>query len=183
MRFSLRTLLVAALASESVIASTWFPGSRTAYNKWHETELERWLADNNVPYPTPADRKDLEDLIKTNWNDKVVSPYNSWDANQASKYLKARGEDVKKGAEKNKDSLIAQIKSSWTDTEEKANEAYSSTRDWIFDSWTRISAQGIRRQERHPSSPTSHSRFSSQDCPRELPNCCQQGWRDCRVPW
>jgi len=136
MRFSLRTLLVAALASESVIASTWFPGSRTAYNKWHETELERWLADNNVPYPTPADRKDLEDLIKTNWNDKVVSPYNSWDANQASKYLKARGEDVKKGAEKNKDSLIAQIKSSWTDTEEKANEAYSSTRDWIFDSWT-----------------------------------------------
>jgi len=89
-----------------------------------------------VPYPTPADRKDLEDLIKNNWNDKVISPYNSWDTNQASKYLKARGEQVQKGTEKNKDSLVSQIKAGWTDTEEKANDAYANARDWIFDSWT-----------------------------------------------
>jgi hypothetical protein len=46
----------------------------TAYNKWHETELERWLSDNDVPYPSPADRKDLESLVKDNWQAKVVTP-------------------------------------------------------------------------------------------------------------
>ena len=44
------------------------------YNKWHETELERWLSDNNVPYPSPADRKDLENLVKANWESKVQTP-------------------------------------------------------------------------------------------------------------
>jgi hypothetical protein len=45
-----------------------------AYNKWHETELERWLSDHDVPYPTPADRKDLENLVKDNWQSKVADP-------------------------------------------------------------------------------------------------------------
>jgi hypothetical protein len=92
------------------------------------------LSDNNVPYPTPADRKDLENLVKSNWNDRVVAPYNSWDLNQLQKYLSARGEDVKKGTEKNKDSLVSQVKSSWTDTEESTNDAYESVKTWIFDS-------------------------------------------------
>ena len=45
-----------------------------AYNKWHETELERWLSDHDVPYPAAADRKDLENLVKDNWQQKVVNP-------------------------------------------------------------------------------------------------------------
>ena len=48
-----------------------------AYNKWHETELERWLSDHDVPYPTSADRKDLENLVKTNWQTKIVDPATS----------------------------------------------------------------------------------------------------------
>jgi len=96
--------------------------------------LERWLSDNNIPYPTPADRKDLENLIKQNWNDYVVAPYNSWDTKQLQKYITLKGETVKKGTEKNKDDLITQVKASWTDTEDKTNEAYESARDWIFDS-------------------------------------------------
>lgn len=133
MRFSISQALVGLLAVEAVSAN-WF--GRTAYNKWHETELERWLSDNNVPYPSPADRKDLENLVKNNWNDKVVSPYNSWDTNQLQKYLSSRGEEVKKGTEKNKDSLIEQVKASWTDTGDRAGDAYGSVRDWIFDTWT-----------------------------------------------
>lgn len=27
-----------------------------------------------MPYPTPADRKDLESLVKDNWQQKVVDP-------------------------------------------------------------------------------------------------------------
>ena len=45
------------------------------YNRWNETELERWLSDYNVPYSKPADRKDLENLVKKNWQSKIVAPY------------------------------------------------------------------------------------------------------------
>lgn len=134
MRFSFASALVVALAAEGAVASTWF--GKTVYNKWHETELERWLSDNNVPYPTPADRKDLENLVKSNWNDKVVTPYNSWDTKQLQSYLSTKGYEAKKGTAENKDSLIAQIKNYWSDTEESANTAYGNVRNWIFDSWT-----------------------------------------------
>ena len=104
-----------------------------AYNKWHETELERWLSDHNVPYPTPADRKDLQDLVKDNWNDNVVKPYSKWDTNQMANYLTSQGYEIKKGTERNKDSLLSQVQSYWKGTEETANSAYHSVQSWIFD--------------------------------------------------
>lgn len=106
------------------------------YNKWHETELERWLSDQNIPYPTPADRKDLEDLVSKNWNDYVVEPYNNWDTSQLSAYLQAKGSDAAKDAQKNKDSLISQVKANWYETEDSANSAWTSVKDWILDTWT-----------------------------------------------
>ncbi|TVY37453.1 Stress response protein [Lachnellula subtilissima] len=127
-------LLLLGLVAESTVASTWF--SKGVYNKWHETELERWLSDNNVPYPTPADRKDLENLVKNNWQSKIASPYNDWDINQLGSYLKQKGVETKDTAAANKDGLIAQVKNYWYETEEKAEDAYSSVKDWIFDSWT-----------------------------------------------
>ena len=103
------------------------------YNKWHETELERWLSDNNIPYPTPADRKDLETIVKKNWQSKVASPYNDWDTKQLSSYLNQKGVQTKEVANSNKDSLISQVKGVWYETEDKAEEAWSSVKDWIFD--------------------------------------------------
>lgn len=103
------------------------------YNKWHETELERWLSDHGVPYPTPADRKDLENLVKDNWNDKIIAPYNSWDANRLQSYLAAKGKATKKDAEANRDALLASVKSSWYETEDQATESYTNVKDWIFD--------------------------------------------------
>ncbi|UKZ83128.1 hypothetical protein TrVFT333_010931 [Trichoderma virens FT-333] len=135
----LRDVLIVGLAVSGAAASNWFPGSKTGdavYNKWHETELERWLSDQNIPYPTPADRKDLEDLVSKNWNDYVVEPYNSWDVSQLSAYLQGRGNDVVKDAQKNKDSLLSQVKSNWYETEDSANQAWYSVKDWILDTWT-----------------------------------------------
>lgn len=109
--------------------------AHSVYNKWHETELERWLSDNNIPYPTPADRKDLENLVKSNWQSKVASPYNDWDSKQLSAYLKQRGVETKDTAAENKDSLIAQVKNYWYETEEKAEDAWASVKDWIFDTY------------------------------------------------
>ncbi|KEQ67060.1 uncharacterized protein M437DRAFT_36590 [Aureobasidium melanogenum CBS 110374] len=134
MRFNFATAAVLALGAQSVTASTWF--SKAAYNKWHETELERWLSDHDVPYPTPADRKDLVDLVKNNWNDKVAQPYNTWDTNQLQNYITSSGQQVKKGTEQNKDSLVSQVKSYWHETADQASDAYASVQDWVFDSWT-----------------------------------------------
>jgi hypothetical protein len=86
-----------------------------------------------VPYPTASDRKDLENLVKDNWENNVVKPYNSWDINQLTNFLSSKGQEVKKGAEKDKDSLISQVQTYWTTTSESANDAYGSVHDWVFD--------------------------------------------------
>ncbi|KXH63083.1 hypothetical protein CSAL01_04974 [Colletotrichum salicis] len=126
--------VLTALAAQGAIASSWF--SKAAYNKWHETELERWLSDHDIPYPTPADRKDLEKLIENNWNDYIVSPYNSWDTDRLQNYLKAKGLETEGAAKANKESLISQVQSSWYETGDQAQNAYLNVKDWILDSWT-----------------------------------------------
>jgi len=131
----LTTVLTLALA-HGIAASNWFPGSKAAYNKWHETELERWLSDRDIPYPTPADRKDLEDLIGNSWNDYVVSPYNSWDTEQLNTYLKAKGQEKQEEAAATKDSLLSQVKANWYETEDNAQSGWLSVKDWILDTWT-----------------------------------------------
>jgi hypothetical protein len=105
----------------------------TAYNKWHETELERWLSDHNIPYPTPADRKDLENLVKDNWQSKIATPYNDWDSNQLGSFLKQKGVETRDTAAANKDGLIAQVKNYWYETEDKAETAWTDVKEWIFD--------------------------------------------------
>ncbi|KAM0433237.1 hypothetical protein ACHAPT_004110 [Fusarium lateritium] len=134
MRF-LTALSIAAVAN-GVVASTWFPGSKPVYNKWHETELERWLSDHDIPYPTPADRKDLETLLEKNWDSYVVSPYNSWDTAQLSSYLQAKGKETQDEAAATKDSLLSQVKANWYETEDNAQSAWLNVRDWILDTWT-----------------------------------------------
>ncbi|CZS90716.1 hypothetical protein WAI453_004001 [Rhynchosporium graminicola] len=127
-------LLVLGLAADATVASSWF--SKSVYNKWHETELERWLSDNSVPYPTPHDRAQLETLIKDNWQTKISQPYSDWDSAQLSAYLKQKGIETKDAAADNTEGLVAQVKKYWYETEDKAEDAWSSVRDWIFDSWT-----------------------------------------------
>lgn len=103
------------------------------YNKWHETELERWLSDHNIPYPTPADRKDLENLVRDNWQSKVAAPYNDWDSEQITSFLKQKGAETGDAATASKDSLLSTVQKYWYETEDKAQEAWTSVKDWIFD--------------------------------------------------
>ncbi|KAI1488226.1 hypothetical protein F5X96DRAFT_680644 [Biscogniauxia mediterranea] len=130
----LSTILSVALATNAVAGSNWF--SKAAYNKWHETELERWLSDHDIPYPTPADRKDLETLVQNNWDSYVVSPYKSWDTDKLTSYLKSKGVETKDAAASNKDALVEQVASSWYETEDKSQSAWSDFKDWIFDTWS-----------------------------------------------
>lgn len=129
-----KALISLALVADSAICSSWF--SNAAYNKWHETELERWLSDHDVPYPTPADRRELEKLVQSNWDNNVVKPYNSWDTATLTNYLKQKGIQVKEGAEQSKDSLIQQVEGTWYETEDKSQHAWVNVKDWILDTWT-----------------------------------------------
>ncbi|KHN98602.1 Stress-responsive protein Ish1 [Metarhizium album ARSEF 1941] len=130
-------LLTAALGFLGATASSsWFPGSKAVYNKWHQTELERWLSDNDIPYPKASDRKDLETLVQKHWNNVIVQPYQSWDAARLSTYLRERGQDLHAAAEESKDSLISQVKVNWYESEEVARQAWANTKEWILDSWS-----------------------------------------------
>jgi hypothetical protein len=117
----------------------------TVYDKWHETELERWLSDHGIPHPSPSDRKSLQKSVSDNWNDKVVSPYSSWDVQSLQNYLTSKGYEAKKGTEKDAKSLAEQVKVYWTETEDSANQAYGSVKDWIFDSYVCIAEHQNKR--------------------------------------
>ncbi|OTA55649.1 hypothetical protein K449DRAFT_468808 [Hypoxylon sp. EC38] len=130
----LSTVLSLALAANTVVGSSWF--SKAAYNKWHETELERWLSDHDIPYPTPADRKDLENLIQKNWDSYAVAPYKNWDSDKLTDYLKSKGIETKDSAKSNKDALVNQVANIWYETEDKAQTAWTNVQDWILDTWT-----------------------------------------------
>lgn len=94
------------------------------------------MSDNNIPYPTPADRKDLQNLVEKNWNSYVVAPYQNWDSEELAAYLKLKGLETKDEAAKSKDSMVAQVQNAWYETEEKTQQSWTSVKDWILDTWT-----------------------------------------------
>lgn len=58
---------------------SWNDGSLTMVGKTHTTlsvlvRLRLTRKPIDIPYPSPADRRDLENLVKTNWGDKVQRP-------------------------------------------------------------------------------------------------------------
>ncbi|KAG6124626.1 hypothetical protein E4U09_004443 [Claviceps aff. purpurea] len=133
----LRLVFTAYFAfSAAAAASSWFPGSKAVYNKWHQTELERWLADHDISYPKASDRKDLEALVENYWNDAVVQPYSRWNIAELSAYLREKGQDVQTAAEESKDNLLAQVKSNWYETEDAALQGWANAKDWILDTWS-----------------------------------------------
>ncbi|KAJ3493083.1 hypothetical protein NLG97_g4962 [Lecanicillium saksenae] len=129
-------LLTAGVLAVQVAGSSWFPGQRAVYNKWHETELERWLTDHGIPHPKAADRKDIEDLVEKNWKDYVVEPYRRWTPSELSDFLVSRGKEAKASADETAESLFERVKASWDGTEEATGKAATETKEWILDTWS-----------------------------------------------
>ncbi|EXJ82963.1 hypothetical protein A1O3_06780 [Capronia epimyces CBS 606.96] len=152
MKLSFSKLLVVALAStEAVAASTWF--SKAVYNKWHETELERWLSDHDVPYPSPADRKDLENLVKDNWQAKVADPvssagdkatdhygtvkdwiFDSWTDSSLKAFLDYH--KIPAPQPRTRDSLLTTVRQNYDTAAKKLGEYASYPGDWLYQSWS-----------------------------------------------
>lgn len=127
------SLVVSVLCA--LCASAKLFGSDRIYDKWHETTLETWLGDHDIPYPAASDRKAMQALVQKNWN-KVTEPYSDWDTDKLAAYLNSKGVEVDAKARTNKDSLLNKVKSNWYDNEAAAEEGYASVRDWIFDTWS-----------------------------------------------
>ena len=91
------------------------------------------MSDNDIPFPKAADRKELQNLVKDNWQSAVQEPYQKWDTDRLQAYLKDAGHDVASDAQANKDSLVKQVKGSWYESGDQAQSAYESLKDWVFD--------------------------------------------------
>jgi len=133
MKVTFAVLSLALFAQHTIAA---WSLSKAIYDKWHESELERWLSDHNIPYPSPSDRKDLQNRVKENWESYAVSPYQSWDTRQQVDWLSRKGVEVSDKQAQNKDWLVAEIKKKWYDTEADAEEEYGDVKNWLFDTWT-----------------------------------------------
>ncbi|KAF3924952.1 hypothetical protein ABW21_db0209550 [Orbilia brochopaga] len=142
-------VLSLALFSESAFAAWGL--SKHIYNKWHETELERWLSDHNVPYPTPADRKDLENLVKENWERNIIAPYERWDTQQQVDWLKQKGVELQDKEAQDADALKKHVQKKWYETESSAEEGYGDVKSWIFDTWTESQLKSFLDYHKIPS--------------------------------
>lgn len=130
----LSTVLFAAAIAGEALAS-WGFGKNT-YNKWHETELERWLSDHDIEYPKPADRKELEKIVQDNWHSRVVDSFHHWGAPQLKTYLGYKGNELDETKSNDRNWLVQQVKIGWHETEKTAENAFETVKEWIFDSWT-----------------------------------------------
>ena len=74
--------------------------------------------------------------MQKNWDSYVVSPYNDWDADKLNTYLKQKGIETKDSAQSGRDHLVSQVKAYWYESEDKAQQAWTSVKDWILDTWT-----------------------------------------------
>jgi len=133
MKISKGFVLLALYSSGA--AASW-GSTKPAYSKWHETELQRWLADNNIPYPSSAEKTDLEKLVKENWQNKVYRPYQEWEPIQLQKYLQEKGIQIEEKVINDKNWLLNSVKKNWHDTESAVEKQYEDIKNWIFDSWT-----------------------------------------------
>ncbi|EON65395.1 hypothetical protein W97_04633 [Coniosporium apollinis CBS 100218] len=170
MRFSLISALTVALAANNAIASSWF--GKAAYNNWHETELERWLSDHDVPYPTPADRKDLENLVKENWNTKMKKYwyetedqasdsyhsvkdwiFDSWTESQLKAFLDYHG--IPNPQPRNRDSLLKTARENYQSAANKIGETAAYPGDWLYESWSDSDLKSWLDERGYPAPQTS----------------------------
>jgi len=144
-------LLVVLATSEAVGASNWF--SRSVYNSWHETELERWLTDHDIPYPTPADRKDLEKLVKNNWHAKVQAPiadvsdtatdhlsnvkewiFDSWTESRLKAFLDRHS--IPAPQPRKRDTLLRAARENYEAVAKKLGETAAYPGNWLYAEWS-----------------------------------------------
>ncbi|ODH53423.1 hypothetical protein GX48_00253 [Paracoccidioides brasiliensis] len=189
MRFSWATGLVFALAvTETTGSRNWF--TKAVYNRWHETELERWLSDHGkflrifsphenryIPYPTPADRKDLEELVKTNWESHIQIPlshtaehasdtlhsakewiFDSWSDSQLKAFLDKHG--IPSPQPKKRDTLLATVRENFETVAKKLGQTTFYPGNWLYEQWSESDLKGyLDSQGYHVPQPSTRDKL------------------------
>ncbi|QSS64714.1 stress response protein ish1, conidia-enriched transcript [Histoplasma capsulatum] len=137
--------------TETACLRNWF--SKAVYNRWHETELERWLSDHDIPYPTPADRKDLEELVKNNWESRVQIPihhtaehvadylgdakewiFDTWSDSQLKTFLDKHG--ISSPQPNKRDKLLAVVRENFEAIARKLGQTTFYPGNWLYEQWS-----------------------------------------------
>jgi Putative nuclear envelope organisation protein len=105
----------------------------SVYNAWHKSDLEKWLDDHDIPYPTPADRRDLHDAVAKNWDKVSRSVYETWEDNRLRQWLERQA--IEFDVNGKKDALVEQVRVNWYGAKEQSESSWESVKDWIFDSY------------------------------------------------
>ena len=105
------------------------------YDTWHKTDLEKWLDDHDIPYPSPADRKDLADLVEKNWDKVSAVVFETWEDDRLRSWLVARG--VEFDVDDKKESIVEQVRGHWYNANDDARQfsPWETVNEWIFDSY------------------------------------------------
>ncbi|EFW20497.1 conserved hypothetical protein [Coccidioides posadasii str. Silveira] len=144
-------LVLALVATEVVGSSNWF--TRAVYNRWHETELERWLSDHDIPYPTYADRRDLENLVKKNWDAYIQAPithttdavsdsyeqakewiFDSWSESHLKAFLDRHG--IPNPQPRKRDTLLSAVRDNYEAIAHKLGQTTQYPGNWLYDHWS-----------------------------------------------
>jgi len=146
-----KSLVVVLATTEAVGATNWF--SKAVYNHWHQTELERWLSDHDIPYPTPADRKELENLVKANWESNVQVPlahvsestseqlshvkdwiFDTWPESRLQAFLDRHG--IPHPQPRKRDTVLQAVRDNYETIAKKLGETISYPGNWLYEQWS-----------------------------------------------
>jgi len=135
MRFLYLSVLLASLVA---LALGWGSNiEREAYNRWHQSELERWLQDRNIPFPSAASRRDLENLVQRNWDDFTSANFfQGWSDNRLADFVRAKTGNQPENTF-DRDNLVRQIEGLWSDGWSRLpTERWGDVKSWVFDTWS-----------------------------------------------
>ncbi|PGH17779.1 hypothetical protein AJ79_00920 [Helicocarpus griseus UAMH5409] len=107
----------------------------------------------DIPYPTPADRKDLEELVKTNWESRVQIPltqtaeqasesffnvkewiFDSWSDSQLKAFLDRHG--IPSPQPRRRDTLLAAARENYEAIAKKLGQTTFYPGNWLYEHWS-----------------------------------------------
>jgi hypothetical protein len=106
-----------------------------------------------IPYPSPADRKNLENAVKTNWDLKVQKPlgqlsdhagdhwentkewvFDTWTDSQLKSFLDRHG--IPSPQPRRRDTLLKTARENYESVARKLDEAAHYPGNWLYDQWS-----------------------------------------------
>ncbi|OAX84257.1 hypothetical protein ACJ72_01372 [Emergomyces africanus] len=107
----------------------------------------------NIPYPTPADRKDLEELVKTNWESHIHTPlahttehvsesfsdakewiFDTWSDSQLKAFLDRHG--IASPQPRKRDKLLAAVRENYEGIAKTLGQTTFYPGNWLYEQWS-----------------------------------------------